>query len=121
MEYVTWMWAFFGFLAFLQVTSLRGRLSNLESKLERKLRNDNDVDEFNHSDALRESLQKRIGEMVTFEFYDDEEDLDIANKNPDFVQIVDVDEKWVLVHAEKGKKKIEKLIRISSIKGIKQQ
>ena len=50
------------------------------------------------------------------DFYDSEADTDIAGLKS--VTILDVDEKWVLVHGETKKKSFDKLVRISTIKGI---
>lgn len=110
---------FLGFIAFIQVFSLQGRVS----KLEKQLRETNNGEESNSLNDLSESLQKRVGKCVKFDFYDNEEDYELYSFNAknSFVQIVDVDEKWVHVHAESKNKKIDKLIRISSIKGIEEQ
>ena len=124
MEGLIWVWAILGVSAFIQVNAISSKVT----KLERFLREGADGQGGNlpctsHESLQTESLQKRIGERVSFEFYEDEEDpdLEFLTPNSGFARIVDADDKWVLVHVEKGKKKIEKMIRISSVKGITQQ
>ena len=67
--------------------------------------------------AVTRLLQAVVGKKVKLSFYDDEINIDLA---PGTAEIIDVDEKWVLVHWENKKKQADKLIRISSIKGIKE-
>lgn len=109
MEYM----GIFGLIAFCLVLSLQSKVS----KLERQMREGNFGEGAVHAGDLSDSLQKRIGRKVEFDFYDEETDMDLATAA---VQILDVDEKWVLVHVENKKKAFDKLIRISSIKGIKE-
>lgn len=109
MEYM----GIFGLIAFCLVLPLQGKVS----KLERQMRDGAFGEGIAHAGDLTESLQKRIGKKVEFDFYDDETDMDLPS---DAVEIIAVDEKWVLVHGETKKKAFDKLIRISSIKGIKE-
>ena len=118
MDVWTGMGAFLGFVAFIQFCSIQGRVA----RLERQMREKNCSEESDGANDLYESLQKRIGKCVKFDFYDNEEDdeLCVFNTKNGSMQIIDVDEKWVYVHAENKSKTINKLIRISSIKGIEE-
>lgn len=118
MEYVFNTWAIFGFIAFIYTCTLKGRIS----KLERQLRELDVVGTGEKNGNLYESLKKRIGCHVKFNFYDEEHDIDLTffDRKNGFIEIVEVDEKWVQVHCESKNKKLDKLIRISSIKSIEE-
>ncbi|MBR3785905.1 MAG: hypothetical protein IKJ77_05825 [Firmicutes bacterium] len=103
----------FGFIAFVLVLTLQGKVS----KLERQMREAGIAEEGTALNGnLSASLEKRIGRQVKLDFYDSEADADIVGLKS--VTILDVDEKWVLVHCENKKKSFDKLVRISTIKGI---
>ena len=103
----------FGFISFVFVLTLQGKVS----KLERQMREAGIGEEGAALNGnLSTSLEKRIGCQVKLDFYDGEADVDIASAKA--VTIKDVDEKWVLVRLEHKKKACEKLIRISTIKGV---
>lgn len=103
----------FGFIAFVFVLTLQGKVS----KLERQIREAGIGEEgISLNGDLSASLEKRIGRQVKMDFYDGEADVDMVSAKT--VTIKDVDEKWVLVHLEGKKKTMDKLIRISTIKGI---
>jgi len=109
MEYL----GIFGFISFVLVLTLQGKVS----KMERQLREAGISEEGTAlSGNLAGSLEKRIGRQVKMDFYDGVADVDIIGLKS--VTIMDVDEKWVLVHCENKKKSFDKLIRISAIKGI---
>lgn len=109
MEYL----GIFGFISFIYAITLQGRVS----KLERQMR-ESGLGNFSSNENLGESLEKRIGKQVKFDFYEDEIDVELIGSVN--IEIKDVDEKWVLVHCDNKKKVFDKLIRISSIKGIKE-
>lgn len=103
----------FGLISFVLVLTLQGKVS----KLERQMRESGIGEEgVALNGDLSSSLEKRIGCQVKLDFYDGEADIDIASAKT--VTIKDVDEKWVLVRLENKKKACEKLIRISTIKGV---
>ena len=103
----------FGLISFVLVLTLQGKVS----KLERQMRESGIGEEgVALNGDLSSSLEKRIGCQVKLDFYDGEADIDIVGAKT--VTIKDVDEKWVLVRLENKKKACEKLIRISTIKGI---
>lgn len=115
MEYLS----LFGLFAFIYVFSIGSRVS----KLERTLReNGLAADETPEQRmALPTTLREYIGQRVELHFYDQEGDPYLSNftaASKGFVEIVDVDETWVLLHAENKKTKKDELVRISSIKGI---
>ena len=103
----------FGFIAFIFVVTMPSKVS----KLERQMREAGIGEEgIALNGDLSASLEKRIGRQVKMDFYDGEADADMVSAKT--VTIKDVDEKWVLVHLEGKKKTMDKLIRISTIKGI---
>lgn len=117
METITMVWSIFGFLAFISVLSLRGRVS----RLERQLRNSDDSEPIQSRTKPGDKMQEYIGKRIIPDFYEDEEDIDILTyaRNPyGGVTVIDCDEKWVLVRIDIGKKFEEKLIRKNSIKSI---
>jgi len=117
MDIVFNMWAIFGFIAFIATCSLQGKVSKLERQL-REMESSN----IEYCSNLQESLKNRIGCRVKFRFYDEEHDMDLlfVDAKKGYIEIVDVDDKWVQVHCETKNKKIDKLIRISSISGIEE-
>ena len=119
METLTMVWSIFGFFAFIFLWSLQGRVA----KLERRLREMDEGATDERRMTMQDALRNRIGKHVKFDFYDEEEDMDllIFDTRNGFIEIVDVDDKWVHIHAESKQKQIDKLIRISSIKGIEEQ
>ena len=103
----------FGFIAFVLVLTLQSKVS----KLERQVREAGIGEEgVALNGDLSASLEKRIGRQVKMDFYDGEADADMVSAKT--VTIKDVDEKWVLVCCEGKKKTTDKLVRISTIKGI---
>ncbi len=103
----------FGFIAFVLILTLQSKVS----KLERQMREAGIGEEGTAPGGnLSASLEKRIGRQVKLDFYDGETDADLVSAKS--IKIVDVDEKWVLVHCENKKKSFDKLVRISTIKGI---
>lgn len=113
MQYTFWAFAFFGFIAFVRVSTLESRLRKLERSLE-------EPDSQPRAD-IRELMAEYIGKNVQLDFYEDEGDVDIETYyyvKGGTLTIVDVDEAWVLVHGEAKKKTQDKLLRLSSIRGI---
>ena len=103
----------FGFIAFIFVVTMQSKVS----KLERQMREAGIGEEgVALNGDLSASLETRIGCQVKLDFYDGEADDDVLSSKS--VTIKDVDERWVLVRCESKKKACDKLIRISTIKGI---
>ena len=116
MDIVYKLWAFFGFLAFIQVCSLSSRLR----KTERYINSEPNTLRSSMKDDMRQILNPYIGkEIETIDFYEDEE-TDIfydVKQNRFFLE--DIDEKWALLKVITPKYEKQELIRISSIKGVK--
>ena len=98
------------FILFVWCSSLSGELHSLK----KRLKEDNILKE--HSDKVKNLLVKNIGKQMILKFDDDNMDVDLL-LTP--CEIVDVDEKWVLVRYTNGKKIKEKLIRLSILEGAK--
>lgn len=115
MDIVYKLWAFFGFLAFIQVCSLSSRLR----KTERSINSEPNTLRSSMKDDMRQILNPYIGkEIETIDFYEDEE-TDIfydVKQNQFFLE--DIDEKWALIKVITPKYEKQELIRISSIKGV---
>ena len=115
MDIVYKLWAFFGFLAFIQVCSLSSRLR----KTERSINSEPNTLRSSMKDDMRQILNPYIGkEIEDIDFYEDEE-TDIfydVKQNRFFLE--DIDEKWALLKVITPKYEKQELIRISSIKGV---
>ena len=98
------------FILFVWCSSLSGELHSLK----KRLKEDNILKE--HSDKVKNLLVKNIGKQMILKFNEDNMDVDLL-LTP--CEIVDVDEKWVLVRYTNGKKTKEKLIRLSVLEGAK--
>ena len=98
------------FILFVWCSSLSGELHSLK----KRLKEDNILKE--HSDKVKNLLVKNIGKQMILKFDDDNMDVDLLLTT---CEIVDVDEKWVLVRYTNGKKIKEKLIRLSILEGAK--
>ena len=115
MDIVYKLWAFFGFLAFIQVCSLSSRLR----KTERSINSEPNTLRSSMKDDMRQILNPYIGkEIETIDFYEDEEtDIFYGVKQNQFF-LEDIDEKWALLKVITPKYEKQELIRISSIKGV---
>ena len=70
-------------------------------------------------DDMVKVLTPYIGKEVIFDFYEDEEDVDILSiGKKDKAILLDIDSKWAMVRIEKQNTHKDKLIRISSVKGV---
>ena len=115
MDIVYKLWAFFGFLAFIQVCGISSRLR----KTERSINSEPNTLRSSMKDDMRQILNPYIGkEIEDIDFYEDEE-TDIfydVKQNRFFLE--DIDEKWALLKVITPKYEKQELIRISSIKGV---
>ena len=98
------------FILFIWCASLSSELHSLKKRLKEAniLKED--------SDKVKNLLAKNIGKQMFLKFDDDNTDIDLLLTA---CEIVDVDEKWVLVRYTSGKKTKEKLIRLSVLEGAK--
>ena len=117
MEYAAFVFGIFGLFAFLESSSLKNRVKALEDQLA----GIEGTTAFEDRLALLEIIRSLIGQKVRMDFKSECEDVDVVmygNTRHGSNTILDADEEWVLVRVEKPKETKEKLIRLSSIKGI---
>ena len=117
MEYIGFIFGIFGFIAYLQVSSLKRRIEKLEEQLTKM----EGSPLFKDRKALLQAARSYIGKKVVLELKEDHEDIDIVmygNTKCGFNTIVDADDEWMLVHIESAKGEKDKLIRMESIKKI---
>lgn len=70
-------------------------------------------------DDMEQLLAPYIGQEVNFDFYEDEEDWDMLGiDKSDKAILLDVDSRWAMLRLEKSGTHKDKLIRISSVKGV---
>ena len=98
------------FILFFWCSSLSGELHSLK----KRLKEDNVLKE--NSEKVKSLLAKNIGKQMVLKFDNGNMDIDLLSTP---CEIVDVDEKWVLVRYTSGKKTKEKLIRLSVLEGAK--
>ncbi len=114
MEYLGLVFGIFGFMAFLEVSSLKRRISSLEEALART------EGTALHADrqSLLRAAEQYIGQEVEIELKEDHGDVDImmyGNSKHGANTILDVDEEWMLVRIKMPKGEKEKLIRMESV------
>lgn len=109
------IWAFFGFLAFIQMGGIYTRIR----RKERSESGNMHTERSSVKDDMAKILAPYIGKEVSLDFYEDEGDMDLLFMDKhDKSILLDIDPKWVLMRIETPKEHKEKLIRISSIKGV---
>ena len=117
MEYAAFVFGIFGLFAFLESSSLKNRVKALEDQLA----GIEGTTAFEDRLALLEIIRSLIGQKVRIDLKEDCEDVDVVmygNTKHGSNTILDADEDWVLVRIESAKGTKEKLIRLSSIRGI---
>ena len=117
MEYLGFIFGIFGLMAYLQLTSLKGRISELE----RQLTGLKGTSYYEDRRALLQAARSYMGRKVRIELKEDREDTDIhmyGNTKHGSNQILDADEEWLLVRGETPKGSRDKLIRLSSVSRI---
>ena len=117
MEYVAYVFGLFGFMAYLQMSSMKKRICDLEKQMS-KLSGTSYAEN-------RKSLKKIVGDLtgrdVNITQKEDQQDADImmyGNTKYGNNIIRDVDDEWVLVRVVSAKKNADKLIRLDSIRRI---
>lgn len=116
MEYIIWVPAILGLLAFLSIGGLRARISRLEDQLGSMKGSPVHVEKL----ALMKLLKEYEGKFVELEFRGEQYDADLCIPGSKCT-VQSVDEEWVLVHITNkntDKEKIFRLQQISSVKGI---
>lgn len=96
---------------FLWCSSLSGEINSLKKRLKKE----NFLKE--NSDKVKNILAKNIGKQMILKFDDDNMDIDLFVDTA--CEIIDVDDRWVLVRYINGKKTKEKLINLSVLEGAK--
>lgn len=104
--------AFLGFLAFLKV-------GDLSSKVNRMLRAEREQEDRAYTSNIhvrKDMLEPYIGSQIGLDFFEGEKDWDMFLENG--AVLLAVDEKWALLEIPTKNKKKQKLIRLSSLKGV---
>ena len=116
MEYAAFVFAIFGLMAYVSMSSLKNRVSALEDQLSKM----KGTMSFESRDSLRKLVTDNIGKTVYLKMREDYTDQDIylAVYQKKGITILDADEGWVLVSIETPKKTLTKLIRIESIQSV---
>ena len=117
MEYAAFVFAIFGLMAYLQVTSLKNRVKALEEQLAKI----GGTPQFEERAGLQKAARANLGKAVKLELKEEQEDPDISmygNTKHGSNTILDVDEEWMLVHVCTPKGEKDKLIRLGSVSRI---
>lgn len=117
MEYVAFVFAIFGLMAYLQVTSLKNRVKVLEEQLAKI----GGTTQFEERAGLQQAARDYLGKAVRIELKEEQEDPDIimyGNTKHGSNTILDVDEEWLLVHVCTPKGEKDKLIRLGSVQRV---
>ena len=120
MEYmgiIGFVFGVFGLMAYMQLSSLKTRISGLERELTSmqgtKLHEDRA--------ALTAIAKTCVGRRVNLELEEDHEDVDVimyGNTKHGSNTILDADEEWMLVHVCTPKGEKNELIRLGSVQRI---
>lgn len=117
MECVGFIFGIFGFFAYIQLSSLKKRLTALEEELAGIA----GTPLFEERSALLDVVEAYIGKQVIIDLKEDCEDVDIVmygNSKHGTNTILDVDSEWILVRIDSAKGSKEKLIRAGSVQRI---
>ena len=117
MEYLGFIFGIFGLYAYLQVSSLKNRISDLERELTKMKGTSYHEDRT----ALVKSVREYIGQKVNIDLKEDHKDVDIinyGNTKHGSNTVLDADNEWLLFRIETPKKTVEKLIRMESVERI---
>ena len=117
MQYAAFVFAIFGFMAYLQQSSLQKRVAELERELT-KMKGTSYADS---REELIRAARSYIGQKVRLALKEDYPDADIlmyGNTKHGSHTILDVDRDWLLVHIESPKTNKDKLIRLEALTGI---
>lgn len=117
MQYVALVFGIFGLMAYLEISSLSKRVTELERELAR-VRGTSYQE--NHA-SLLQIVSSYIGQKVVIDLKEDYQDVDVViygNSKYGSNVVLDVDDEWVLLRIESKKGNIEKLIRLEAISRI---
>ena len=117
MEYLGFIFGIFGFMAYLQLSSLKKRVGALEEELA----GIHGTASFTERQTLVGAIGSYVGKAVVLDLKEDCNDIDVVmygNTKHGTNTIVDADEDWVLVRIDSAKGSKEKLIRVASVQRI---
>ena len=117
MEYIGFVFGIFGLMAYLQISSLKSRISELERELTSMKGTSYQKDR----NALLEASTSYIGKKVKVALKEDHEDFDIinyGNTKHGSIVILDADSEWMKIRITDARGSKEKLIRMESIQRI---
>ena len=117
MEYVAFAFAIFGFMAYLELSSLKGRVKALEEQLAHI----GGTAQYEDRAGLRKAAGAYLGKAVKIELKEGQEDVDIlmyGNSRHGSNILLDLDGDWLLVHVSTPKGEKDKLIRLGSVQRI---
>ena len=117
MEYLGFIFGIFGMMAYLQISSLKNRVSELERELTKMKGTSFHEDR----SALVQATRTYTGQKVNIELKEDHEDIDIVNygnTKHGSITVLDADEEWMLVEVVTPKGTKKKLIRMESVERI---
>lgn len=118
MDLLNKIWVFCLILSFIQLGSIYAGSARIR-RAERSESGNLHAERSSVKDDMAKILAPYIGKEISLDFYEDEEDMDLLGADRhDKAILMDIDPKWALIHIETPKTHKEKLIRISSIKGI---
>ena len=117
MEYIGIVFGIFGLFAYIELSSLKKRISVLEKELAGVA----GTASYEDRRTLMDVIESCIGKQVRLELKEDCEDVDImmyGNAKHGTNTILEADGDWLLVRIDSAKGRKEKLIRTSSIQRI---
>ena len=117
MEVVAFIFGVFGLVAFLEVSSLKRKVGNIEDQLS-KLSGTSYHDD---RTALGKIARDNLGKRVALELAEGHEDVDVVsygNTKHGSNTILDADDEWMLVRIDTPKGSKDKLIRLGSVERI---
>ena len=117
MEYAAFIFGIFGLMAYMQVSSLKGRIDEMERQLTQMKGTSYHEDRT----ALLQAAKNYMNKAVNIDLKEDHEDFDImnyGNTKHGTNTILDADNEWLLVRIETPKAVKTKLLRMESIERI---
>ena len=117
MEYAAFIFGIFGLMAYMQVSSLKGRIDEMERQLTQMKGTSYHEDRT----ALLQAAKNYMNKAVNIDLKEDHEDFDImnyGNSKHGTNTILDADNEWLLVRIETPKAVKTKLLRMESIERI---
>ncbi len=117
MEYLGFIFGTFGLFAYIELSSLKKKVTALEKELACIA----GTPSFEERRALLDAVESYIGKQVVLDLKEDCEDADImmyGNSKHGTNTILDADGDWILVRIDSAKGSKEKLIRAGSVQRI---